>query len=920
MRTGQVFVSHTSDMAAFPQSRSFVQAVLDAVARAGMAAVDMRYFAARDRSPADYCRARVRACEIYVAVVGFRYGSIVPGEAVSYTELEFGEAGAAGLPRLVFLLENFGGLPPDAVDADLDLVEGFRQRLRTAGLIVGSFTTSDRLELQVFHALSELPDARPLAGAAPPAAEPIVVGEIPREPPGFVARDMLSALSDAAGRGPVAVVCAVTGLRGVGKTQLAAGYARDRVRAGWSLVGWVNAETPDTLLSGLAEVAERLGVADPQGDSLESARRLREHLQTRAGDGLLVFDNAASPDDLRPFLPAAGRTQIVITSTDQGFAELGDTVDVSAFTRPQSLAYLHARTGQSDPGGAAQVADAVGDLPLALAQAAATIRRQHLTYSGYLSRLRRVPVTDLLGAVPGGDYPHATAAAMLLSVQATEASDPTGLTSRLLWVLAVLSPDGTRRDLLTGLTRPSDPSGPGGADLHDYQVDRAIEQCAAGSLVTWSVTGDTVIMHRLLSRVLRERDHAAGQWPATVSTALDLIEPLLIPIEHAWARRHEGAQLINQTEALWDAAGSATTSPDQRRRQLRARSWAVRQLRATADLGRAIDTGTRVLADCEQILGPDDPDTLTARYDLAEARNEAGQEAAAMPLYERTLADRERVLGADNPDTLSSLSRLASVYAKAGLPDQAIPMQERALADYERVLGPAHPDTLSSRSDLAYAYREAGRLDEAIVLNEQNLGYCEQVLGPDHANTLLQRNSSAFAYSEAGRLDEAIALNEQNLADYLRIFGPDYPDTLLSRDNLGHDYRQAGRLDEAIVLHEQNLADYERILGPEHPDTLYSRMNLAEDYREAGRLDEAIALHKANLADYERVLGSEHPDTLLARHNLAQDYREAGRLDEAIALHEQNLADRTRILGLRHPHTVASKDHLQRVSAESRSR
>ena len=106
MHTGQVFVSHTSDMAQFPEGRSFVQAALDAVSRAGMAPVDMRYFAARDGRPAEYCRRRVRECEVYVAVIGFRYGSMVPGEAVSYTELEFDEASAAGLPRLAFLLDD----------------------------------------------------------------------------------------------------------------------------------------------------------------------------------------------------------------------------------------------------------------------------------------------------------------------------------------------------------------------------------------------------------------------------------------------------------------------------------------------------------------------------------------------------------------------------------------------------------------------------------------------------------------------------------------------------------------------------------------------------------------------------------------------------------------------------------------------
>jgi hypothetical protein len=117
MRTGQVFVSHTSDMARLPDGRSYVQAALDAVSRAGMAPVDMRYFAARDSRPADYCRQRVRRCEIYIAVVGFQYGSVVPGEGVSYTELEFETGGDAGLPRLVFLLQEIA-CPTELADAD----------------------------------------------------------------------------------------------------------------------------------------------------------------------------------------------------------------------------------------------------------------------------------------------------------------------------------------------------------------------------------------------------------------------------------------------------------------------------------------------------------------------------------------------------------------------------------------------------------------------------------------------------------------------------------------------------------------------------------------------------------------------------------------------------------------------------------
>src|SRR5215472_14232585 len=164
VKTGQVFVSHTSDMARFPEGRSFVQAALDAVGRAGMAPVDMRYFAAGAGAPADYCRRRVRECDVYVAVVGFRYGTMVPGEAVSYTELEFREATVAGLPRLVFLLGEDADVPAALADADRGAVDGFRRRLRDAGLLVREFSSDAGLELEVFHALRDLPEGAQRGG------------------------------------------------------------------------------------------------------------------------------------------------------------------------------------------------------------------------------------------------------------------------------------------------------------------------------------------------------------------------------------------------------------------------------------------------------------------------------------------------------------------------------------------------------------------------------------------------------------------------------------------------------------------------------------------------------------------------------------------------------------------------------------
>lgn len=95
-----------------------------------------------------------------------------------------------------------------------------------------------------------------------------------------------------------------------------------------------------------------------------------------------MFDNAVSPDELWAFLPASGGTQVVVTSTNQTFADVGVPVEVPAYTRPESLRFLRDRTRLDASDGA----DAVADHPLALAQAAATIRRRRLSYLEYLAR------------------------------------------------------------------------------------------------------------------------------------------------------------------------------------------------------------------------------------------------------------------------------------------------------------------------------------------------------------------------------------------------------------------------------------------------------------------------------------------------------------------------------------------------------
>jgi hypothetical protein len=225
----------------------------------------------------------------------------------------------------------------------------------------------------------------------------IAVGEIPREPPAYQPRPTLRAMLDQAlDASKVAVVCTLAGGRGAGKTQLAADYARACLGHGWAVVAWINAEDEGHLTSGLAELADALGIRSSEENSAASAAAARRWLERSSDKTLLVLDNAANADLLVRWLPRVGTTRIIVTSTHQSLGNVGAAIDVGSFSMDEAVAYLLNRTGRDDSEGAARLAIELGCLPLALAQAAWVINIRRMRYDDYITELHAVPVERLL--------------------------------------------------------------------------------------------------------------------------------------------------------------------------------------------------------------------------------------------------------------------------------------------------------------------------------------------------------------------------------------------------------------------------------------------------------------------------------------------------------------------------------------------
>ena len=587
---------------------------------------------------------------------------------------------------------------------------------------------------------------------------PVVVGDVPQEPAAFQPRAGLIEALEHHPTGRVHVVFAVTGIRGVGKTQVAAAYARRRIAEGWRLVAWVDASDGASLLAGLAGMATEVGVGAAGEDARLLADRVRHWLETDGERRLLVFDNADDLDVLRPFLPAGGAGQVIVTSSRRSVAGLGTLVPVDVFSEEEALAFLAERTGGDDAAGAQELAAELGFLPLGLAQAAALMARQHLDYRTYLVRLRSLPVAGYLRRSEGDSYPYRLAEAIELSLRAAEAGDPSGVCGRLMGLVAVLAETGVPRRILH-LAAEAGILGDGRAGA--AEADAGVGDLADASLLGFTVDGGAVVAHRLVMRVARERLAADGRLPGVLDDAVRVLASVADGFAEAWRHPAGVRDLAGQVSAV---EACLAAHPDIFAKEMPAgllglRSQSVYLLNMLGDsTGLAILAAKPLAADLERLLGADHQDTLAVYVNLAYAYQAAGRTAEAIPLYERTLAGFERVLGADHPDTLLSRNNLAGAYQATGRAAEAIPLNERTLADRERVLGADHPATLTSRNNLATAYHAAGRAAEAIPLLKADAGRPRAAAGrrpPRHSDIAEQPRDDLPRRRTHGRGDPA---------------------------------------------------------------------------------------------------------------------------------------------------------------------
>ncbi len=753
---------------------------------------------------------------------------------------------------------------------------------------------------------------------------------------------------------------------GVGKTEIATEYIH-RHRDKYEIIWWIRAEHTDRVRDALVQLGQRLGVR-PAGPEGGRDRTIAAVLDTLAhgvqADWLLVYDNAAQPLELKPYLPICPPNgHILITSRLQNWPAYieKDSVAVSPFTKDEAVSFLCRRvailgadrelgTDENERriSEAGRLAETLGYLPIAIEHAAAYLTETGHSVDGYLS-LFEENAHRLLNE-QSGEFPASVAATWTMS---TELLTPDA--EHLFNLCAFFSPEPIAVELCLNHARAiSDPPGLRELLSSSPRFRAAATQMNRLSLVKVDGARDQIQMHRVVQAVTRGQLRQNG---------LDAFMAYRDAVDILLAESNPG----NPDRAGFDAAYDLSLQHlESDRNFLNTPNPALRrlfidQIRRLHLRGGHVEA-TRFGQDIRRVwldrLGPGDLHVLALSVEVAIAMQLGGRAADARRLILETRAmldelnvgqdeipqdqvevallcdnvygsdlrtrgqfnealelDRvllpkfEAVFGSDHERTLNVRNNIAADFRRLGRFGEALEIDQRTFDDRCRILGPADPRTLASQDMVAIDLRGLGRYQESLDVARKVVGAFEASGGRENPDWLNARTGFAAALRKAGHHWDALQWSEDVVQRYRDYLGLDHTHTLRAAANLINDRRAVGEL---AIAEDLGIEIYERSNAVASPvEIMYAAMvNLASVLRAAGHPDEARPLDQQAREALMGIYGDQHPFTLAASINYASDLAACGELADAIRIGQDTLANCRSTLGPDHPDTLMAAINL----------
>jgi tetratricopeptide (TPR) repeat protein len=897
----------------------------------------------------------------YVLLIGHRYGQTPEcpenPDGLSITELEFEEAQRLGLPILLFLMGDKH--PIVLADVELDpkkreKLDAFRARAKRMSddnslpRVYDVFDSLDQFSTQIANAIAKLAryfDEKEKKEPPPPPPPERAISNIPIGLPAFflgreAAMEAIEkGLNQSAGR---VAITALYGLRGVGKTVLAAYYADQHAkdyRATW----WLRAQTEATLRADLVGLGVRLQWVAADAKEEAAVEAVLQRLAQAGERILLIYDNAESVDLLRPFLPRGGAAKVIVTSNAPNWRAVAAAVEIRVWPKEIGADFLIARTECTKERAAAEALSvALGGLPLAHEQAAAYCEALDVGFADYLKRFEAEPVAHLGDAeFTPQEHNDRQTVAKSFALAIEEAGKRHELAEPLIRHAALLAPEPIplffleellARTLLPLAGEGSERSEPDEGPLRPSDAGKEAAYDAGPS------PDPTASGHPLPLRGRGDAPNVALEKAIAALRRFALVDLEEVADERDAAQKTKCLRLhrLVRFVAAARVEGEACTA---------ARAKLIRAMRAVYPSGVYDDPNTwprarrldgLALALVEDGLPPAGAEeaAISLLNRLGQYRVAAlGAYRAALPLMQKALALAERHYPPEHDEIATQLSNLGVMLGNLGGAENLTAARAhltRALAIDEKALGPEHPSVAIHLNNLATVLEGLGgeeNLRQARAHLTRALAIDEKALGPEHPSVAHRLSNLATVLEGLGgeeNLRQARAHLTRALAIDEKALGPERPSVAIHLSNLATVLKALGgaqNLAAARAHLTRALAIQEKALGPEHPDVANRLNNLAGVLADLGgeeNLRQARAHLSRALEIHEKALGPEHPSVANRLSNLAAVLKALGgaeNLETARAHLTRALEIHEKALGQEHPSVVRDLSNLATVLA-----
>jgi tetratricopeptide (TPR) repeat protein len=663
---------------------------------------------------------------------------------------------------------------------------------------------------------------------------------------------------------------AISGLGGIGKTQLVIEYAY-RYSQEYQVVLWAQAESIETLNASYAQLAVKLHLPEKEAEKQEIiVEAVKTWLQYQHR-WLLILDNVENPQEiLTKFVPPRHQGCIMMTTRVHNVAPLAQTQVLSTMSEQEGVLFLLRRTmriaskaglEEASPeqyGEAKLIWQLMDGLPLALDQTGAYIVETGCSFATYCEQYtnRSIKLLQRRGKRFIG-HEMSVATTFSLALERVEEINP--MAADILQICTLLHgeaiPDEIFQDGAIYL-------GPCLANnLDDW--DEAVGILLDYSLVQRNTEAHTLTIHNLVQTVLKDMMAEEEEIYESLAQQVVLaVSESFPPGDHATWKECE--RLLPQVFAC-----STLIKED----------WTMTSEDGWGTLLKAARLFSR-----------------TGGYLYHRA-----QYSSAEQLLKQALQIRSRLQGKKHASTISSQNDLAMLYCKQGRYTDAEPLLKQVLEIVQKrpkgnMIFPQleiqyvdaatrwqyeYSDIALALNNLATLYLDQGKYAEAEPLLKQVLELYREQWGIENSEAAACLNNLAEVYRRQRMYEEAEPLFDQALTIIQKTRGMTHPETAQCLNNLATFYLNIDNQEKAEQLYKEAIQIYQQPDLGEHPDTALSLNNLANLYKEQGKYAEAEPLYLRALSLLEKQLGASHPRTRLVRSNYASLLRSMGRDEDA---------------------------------------